>query len=134
MPATLVTDRGALAKRILGAVIVAVAVVTLDSSVESALHQLWLPLLIALGAYLITESLLATTLATTLLTALHTEFASQYWWASIAYPSIAVLGTLVMGTLSWKRFRTRIQQTHEVRWQERKARARSTAQPRTPDS
>ena len=110
---------GRLARRIAGAAMIAVAVVTLNQAVETALHQLWLPLLIALGAFLVTESLLATLLATTLLAALNIDLASPYWWVSTAYPGIALVGGALMVSMAWQRFKMRIAQTHEARWRGR---------------
>ena len=110
------------AKRLLGVIIVAAAVFWLDIARLDALHQLWLPLALALGAYLITESRLAVLLATGLLAALHTEIDSPWWWEARAYPFIAAACAAVGLALAARQFGQRIRATHDERWAARRAR------------
>ena len=108
-------------KRLLGVAIVALCVFLLDISELNAGHQLWLPLGLALGAYLVTESRLATLLATGLLAALHTDLASDWWWEARAYPVVALLSAGLGLALAARSFSARIRDTHEQRWASRRA-------------
>jgi len=102
-------------------------VFVLDNTRAAPLHQLWLPLTLALAAYLMTRALLAVAFATFALAALSTNFSADNWIAAYAYPMVATLGLAVCLAEGVRRFRRRIERTHDARWQARHA-DRSTRQ------
>ena len=60
------------------------------------MHQLWLPLLLATGAYFMTQSLMAVAIACGTLAYIHINSASPFWVESTAYPIIVLLSIAVI--------------------------------------
>ena len=107
--------------RVSGVVLAAAGVFLLDINNPSATHQLWLPLALAVAAYLMTQSLMAVAFASFALASAHTNFDDLSWIPARGYPAIALLSLgvcLFIGTL---RFRRRIAETHDARWAARNA-------------
>ncbi len=86
-----------------------------DSHSDTPLHDLWLPLVMAIGAILALQNVLAVALGTAALAGIHTNFQSADWVTAQAYPLLALLGTLTIVVILVQRFRKRILTTRSER-------------------
>ena len=111
----------ALPERLVGIALTLVGIFVIDLNQMTALHQLWLPLLLALGAYLMSQSLMAIAIACGTLAYIHINSASPFWVESTAYPVIVILSVAIIGSTLIQRFRRRIAATHQARWAARNA-------------
>lgn len=111
-----------LAQRGAGLLLAAGILFVLDLDNAHALQQLWLPLGLAVAAYLMTRSLMAVGLATLALAVVHIDFSSAGWVEAWAYPLIALGSFIVCATVALGRFRRHVADTHEARWAQRKTR------------
>ena len=102
--------------RVAGVGLAAAVVFVLDTQSESALHGLWLPLLLVLAAYMMTQAPMAVAFATFAMALAHSDFVADGWIQSRAYPLLAAAGLGVCGYIGWQRFRQRIAATHDARW------------------
>jgi len=109
----------ALPERCIGVALTLGAIFTIDLNQMTPVHQLWLPLLLATGAYLMSQSLMAIAIACGTLAYTHINSASPFWVESFAYPLIALCSIAIIGRTLLKRFRQRIAATHNARWAER---------------
>lgn len=116
--------------RVAGVLLAAAVVFVLDTESNSAWHALWLPLLLVLAAYLMTQAPMAVAFATLALALIHTDIGAAGWIESRAYPLLALLSLGACAVIGWQRFRQRIAATHAERWADRAA-ARSDEEPRT---
>jgi len=107
-------------QRVSGIVLAAVIVFALDTTDPSQLHRLWLPLALALAAYLMTRSLMAVAFATFALAATNSDMGAADWISARAYPGVALLGFLLCCGIATHRFRQRITATHDARWARRR--------------
>ena len=98
------------------------SVFMIDLNQINPLHQLWLPLMLAAGAYLMTQSIMAVAIACGTLAFTHINSASPFWVESIAYPSIVFVCLTVIAMTLIQRFRKRIKATHDERWARRQER------------
>ena len=105
--------------RLSGVLLAAVIVFVLDTTVKSAWHQLWLPLALAVAAYLMTRTAMAVAFAAFALAATNTDLEANHWIASLAYPSISVASLAICTWIGVSRFRRHISATHDARWAER---------------
>ena len=112
----------ALPQRLAGVVLTLGSVFMIDLNQINPLHQLWLPLMLAAGAYLMTQSIMAVAIACGTLAFTHINSASPFWVESIAYPSIVFVCLTVIAMTLIQRFRKRIKATHDERWARRKER------------
>mgnify|MGYP006223302557 CR=1 FL=1 len=94
----------------------------IDLNQINPLHQLWLPLMLAAGAYLMTQSIMAVAIACGTLAFTHINSTSPFWVESIAYPSIVFVCLTVIAMTLIQRFRKRIKATHDERWARRQER------------
>ena len=92
----------------------------IDLNQMTPMHQLWLPLLLATGAYFMTQSLMAVAIACGTLAYIHINSASPFWVESTAYPIIVLISVAVIMVTLIGRFRQRIAATHEARWAQRR--------------
>ena len=106
--------------RLAGAVLALIAVFALDLSQSTALHKLWLPMLLAIGTYFMTFSVMAVAVSCGTLAAIHLDLYSASWVESQAYPLIVGVSALIAGRIGLHRFRQRITDTHEERWAKRR--------------
>ena len=109
-------------QRLAGVGVLIAATVLYDANDASMLQRLLIPGAMALGAWLVVQNFAAVLIAVTALTAIRTDFASDSWLASRAYPGIALLGGCGLGAIGLARFRARIAATREARWSQRNAR------------
>lgn len=107
-------------QRIAGCLIILAIVFVIDLNNPAALHQLLLPLGLALGAYLVSQAFAAVCIAAFALSLTHMNTASGEWVSAIAYPAVAGITALILIGISARRFRERIAETHAARWQHRK--------------
>lgn len=112
----------ALPQRFAGVVLTLSTIFIIDLNQITALHQLWLPLMLAAGAYLMTQSLMAVAIACGTLAFTHINSTSPFWVESIAYPGIVVVSVGIIATTVLQRFRQRIKATHDERWAQRQKR------------
>ena len=105
--------------RTTGVALAAVIVFFLDVSSDNVVHQLWLPLALALAAYLMTQALMAVAIATFALATAHSDLASTDWIVAQAYPGIAATSLLVCCAIGVRRFKNHIEATHDARWAHR---------------
>lgn len=105
--------------RVVGVLIAGAVMFLLDNTKPDPLHQLWLPLILALAAFLITRALVAVGFAAFALAALSMNIGAQNWVEAIAYPAVAALSLVLCIAAGIKRFRQRIELTHDARWQAR---------------
>ena len=110
------TSLNNLSLRLAGIVVISAALFVIDLNVDDAVNKLWLPLLLAAGAYLMTLSLMAVAITAATLAFLHMELGAAFWVTALAYPALlAVCGAYIFWVLL-QRFRQRIEDTHEERW------------------
>ena len=88
----------------------------MDLAQTSVVHALVLPLLLAVAAFLITQSLMAVALAAFALALSNADLTADFWVIRWAYPAIAILGIGTCFSLLVTRFRKRIEATREERW------------------
>ena len=109
-----------LSLRMAGVVLIVAVLFVLDLNQDDATNQLWLPLLLAAGAFLMTLSAMAVAIAVGTLAILHMDLDSTFWVTASAYPLlVAVSGLFITGVLL-QRFRQRIKDTHDERWANRR--------------
>jgi uncharacterized membrane protein YfcA len=113
------TSLSNLSLRLAGVVVISAALFVIDLNVDDAVNQLWLPLLLAAGAYLMTLSLMAVTITAATLTFLHMELGAVFWVPALAYPALFAVCSAYIGWVLLQRFRQRIEDTHEERWASR---------------
>ena len=106
--------------RVAGAALALIAVFTLDLSQSSAVHKLWLPMILAIGIYFMTFSIMAVAASCGTLAAIHLDLNSVSWVESQAYPVVVGVSALIAGRIGLQRFRQRIADTHEERWANRR--------------
>ena len=108
-----------LSLRLAGVVIILAVLFVIDLNIEDAVNQLWLPLLLAAGAYLMTLSLMAVAITAATLAFLHMELSATFWVPAIAYPALLIICGFYIAWVLLLRFRQRIKDTHEERWANR---------------
>ena len=113
------TSLSNLSLRLAGVVVISAALFVIDLNVDDAVNQLWLPLLLAAGAYLMTLSLVAVAITAATLAFLHMELGAAFWVPALAYPALLAVCSAYIGWVLLQRFRQRIEDTHEERWASR---------------
>ena len=113
------TSLSNLSLRLAGVVVISAALFVIDLNVDDAVNQLWLPLLLAAGAYLMTLSLMAVAITAATLAFLHMELDAAFWVPALAYPALLAVCSAYIGWMLLQRFRQRIEDTHEERWASR---------------
>ena len=108
-----------LSLRLAGVVIILAVLFVIDLNIDDAVNQLWLPLLLAAGAYLMTLSLMAVAITAATLAFLHMELSATFWVPAIAYPALLIICGFYIAWVLLHRFRQRIKDTHEERWANR---------------
>ena len=108
-----------LSLRLAGVVIILAVLFVIDLNINDAVNQLWLPLLLAAGAYLMTLSLMAVAITAATLAFLHMELSATFWVTAIAYPALLIICSFYIAWVLLQRFRQRIKDTHEERWANR---------------
>lgn len=98
-----------------GLILIMVGVLTFDEHASTALHTLWLPLLMAAGAALALQNILAVALAITALTGIHADPAAQDWVTARAYPLLAAAGTAATAIILTIRFRRNMIASRDAR-------------------
>lgn len=122
--------------RLLGVAALLLCVIAYEPADGGPWQRLVLPLLMAAAAAFIVQSLLAVVLAGTLLAGIHGnwgQLGSGPWIDSIAFPVLTLACLLTSSIIIWRRFRTRMADTHEARWHQRQAR-RSAKQVAVPSA
>ena len=107
-------------QRLVGLAIVLASLAFYDPSATSVVQRLAVPLLMALGAWALVQNLAAVALAVAVLGVIHLDLATGDWVDRIAWP---ILTLAAVATFLWiliGRFRQRIRDTHEARWQRRR--------------
>jgi hypothetical protein len=105
--------------RLTGVVTILCGLAFFDVTSHTVLHRLALPLIMALGAWALIQNLAAVALVGAVLAIIHTDLQLDHWIDSIAYPVLAASGAAVLGVIALRRFRSRIERTHEARWADR---------------
>ena len=113
------TSLSNLSLRLAGVVVISAALFVIDLNIDDAVNQLWLPLLLAAGAYLMTLSLMAVAITAATLAFLHMELGAAFWVPALAYPALLAVCSAYIGWVLLQRFRQRIEDTHEERWASR---------------
>lgn len=108
-----------LSLRMAGVTLILAVLFVLDLNVNDAANQLWLPLLLAAGAYLMTLSLMAVAISIGTLAILHVDLTSEFWVPAMAYPLLVTVSGVVIAGILLQRFRQRIKDTHDARWANR---------------
>ncbi len=108
-----------LSLRMAGVVVTLAVLFVVDLTVDDVANQLWLPLLLAAGAYLMTLSLMAVAIAVGSLALMHADLAAAFWVPATAYPLLVAVSALIVSWILVQRFRQRIEDTHEERWANR---------------
>ena len=107
-------------QRLIGLATVLVCLALYDPEASSAVQRLALPLLMALGAWALVQNLAAVALAVAVLGLIHLDLASGDWIDRIAWPALTLAAILTIVCILIGRFRQRIRDTHEARWQSRR--------------
>jgi len=113
------TSLNNLSLRLAGVVVILAVLFVIDLNVDDAVNQLWLPLLLAAGAYLMTLSMMAVAITAATLAFLHMELGATFWVSALAYPALLAVCSAYIGWVLLQRFRQRIKDTHEERWASR---------------
>ena len=113
------TSLNNLSLRLAGVVVILAVLFVIDLNVDDSVNQLWLPLLLAAGAYLMTLSLMAVAITAATLAFLHMELGATFWVPALAYPALLAVCSAYIGWVLLQRFRQRIKDTHEERWASR---------------
>lgn len=113
--------------RLAGVALLALCVVVYEPAADSVLQQLALPLGMALAAWLMVQNLVAVALGAFLLAAIHGDPGASDPVTGIGYPVVAAAAGLTLLGIFVRRFRARIEATHEARWQGRRGAADATA-------
>jgi len=108
-----------LSLRMAGVALILAVLFVLDLNQDDATNQLWLPLLLATGAYLMTLSGMAVAIAVGTLAILHLDLDSTFWVSNSAYPLLVTISGLFIGWTLLQRFLQRIKNTHDERWANR---------------
>lgn len=109
-----------LSLRMAGVVLIVAVLFVLDLNQDDATNQLWLPLLLAAGAFLMTLSAMAVAIAVGTLAILHMDLDSTFWVTASAYPLLVAVSGLFITWVLLQRFRQRIKDTHDERWANRR--------------
>ena len=91
-----------------------------DPAAGDAVHRLALPLLMALGAWALVQNLAAIAIAVAVLGVIHLDLTEGDWIDRIAWPLITLLAIVTLAAIMLRRFRQRIADTHEARWEGRR--------------
>lgn len=108
--------------RSIGLACILAGFLTFDENATTILHTLWLPLLMAVGAALALQNVLAVALAITALAGIHADPDAADWATSRAYPALAILSSTVIFVILILRFRASINATRAARHAQREAR------------
>jgi len=108
-----------------GLILILVGVLTFDEHSQVPLHTLFLPLMMAVGAALALQNVLAVTLAVTALAGIHADTGAADWITSRAYPALAITGGIIIAVILTVRFRRNVSSTREARQADREARKNS---------
>lgn len=114
MKDALQTSRSTLLRGV-GLTLILASSLIFDSHSDEPLHDLWLPLVMAIGAMLALQNILAVALGTTALAGIHTNVHSTDWVPAQAYPLLALLGSVTIAVILVRRFRERIVTTRAER-------------------
>ncbi len=106
--------------RLIGLTIVLVCLAVYDPAATSPMQRLVLPLMMAAGAWALVQNLAAVALAVAVLGAVHWDLATGDWIDRVAWPILTVFASLAFLWILLNRFRQRIRDTHEARWQGRR--------------
>ena len=107
-------------QRFLGLATILVCLALYDPAATSALHRLALPLLMAMAAWALVQNVAAVALAVAVLGIIHLDLATGDWIGRIAWPVLTCGAILTFAWILIGRFRQRIRDTHEERWQSRR--------------
>lgn len=110
-------------RRAAGLVLVLIFLLAWEPNASGAVDRVALPIVAALGAYLVIGSLLAVAIAVAALAAVHSDLGTADWIAGRAYPAAALAGGAVAGAIAWRRFGARVRETRDAR---RRARVERT--------
>ncbi len=113
----------------LGVVTICLCLALYEPGGSSLWHQLLLPMLLALGAWLLVQNLAAVAFGTTVLAIIHSSPGSQDPIVGLAYPALAGVGLVTLACILGQRFRARIEATRSARWAHRKRAAEPGAEP-----
>lgn len=108
-----------LSLRMAGVALILAVLFVLDLNQNDPANQLWLPLLLAAGAFLMTLSAMAVAIAVGTLAISHMDLDSTFWVTASAYPLLVAFSGAFIGWTLLQRFRQRIKDTHEERWANR---------------
>ena len=106
--------------RLLGLLTILGCLAFYDPESTAVAQRLLLPLLMAAGAWALVQNLAAVALAVVVLGLIHLDFSSGDWIDRIAWPILTLTAGLTFGAILIGRFRQRISDTHEARWQRRR--------------
>jgi hypothetical protein len=114
---------GDFVRRSIGLLLVLIFLLAWEPNASGALDRIALPILAALGAYLVIGSVLAVAIAVAALAAVHSDLGAADWIASRAYPGAALAAGAVAAAIAWRRFGARVRETRDAR---RRARVERT--------
>ena len=107
-------------QRLVGLAAILICLAIYDPQGSDAWHRLILPLLMAAGAWALVQNLAAVVLAVAVLGVIHLDLSSGDWIDRIAWPLLTAAAVATFVWILIGRFRQRIRDTHEARWQQRK--------------
>jgi len=106
--------------RLTGLLSGALVIFFIDTASSTALHTLWLPLSLAVCAYLLTQSHFAVAFACLILASLNIDLDAENWVPVWGYSGVAIVSFAACLLDIGQRFRERIAATHEDRWASRR--------------
>ena len=106
--------------RLAGVLLLGVCVLQYQPGGGGIADRMLLPLGMALAAGLMVQNVTAVAMGIALLAGIHSDLDSADPFRRIVYPLLALIAGAVLSGIFLTRFRARIRETHEVRWQRRR--------------
>jgi len=107
-------------QRLSGLVVILACLTIFEPGTGGVAQQLVIPLVMAAGALALIQNLAAIALAMAVLGVIHLDLNADNWIDRIAWPVLTVAALLVLMMIGLKRFRRRINETHDARWADRR--------------
>lgn len=106
-------------QRLAGLIVILGCLTIYEPDSRGVLQQLLIPLLMIGGALALVQKLAAVALAVAVLGLIHLDLAADNWIDRIAWPVLTMAALLILLMIGLRRFRRRINETHEARWADR---------------
>lgn len=107
-------------QRLSGLLVVLACLTIYEPGTRGVAQQLIVPLVMAAGALALVQNLAAIALAMAVLGVIHLDLDANNWIDRVAWPVLTAAALLVLMMIGLKRFKRRINETHDARWADRR--------------